>query len=279
VSISLLEAGLVERVGLCDADPLVAAFWKIVFSPEAYQLADLIYDCPVTLAEWERQRAIEPSSVLEAAFKCLFLNRTSFSGSLHPKTGPIGGKAQSGQYLIGCRFNQEKLAERILELSALRRRVQFVRNESYVKTLASVRRTRLFRERPDAIVWYLDPPFFEKADKLYPRSFAPCDHERLATETGRIPGHWILSYDDHAEARRLYGSHPGFARVNLQYSARIDGRERLVATEAIVSDIIGKLREDGTLKNSAEIFQLPSRRQNPPASIYCAQADARVIAG
>lgn len=279
VSISLLEAGLVKKIGLCDADPLVASFWKVVFSSEAQALADRIYDNPITLEEWLRLRGATPSTPLEAAFKCLFLNRTSFSGSLHPATGPIGGKSQSGSYLIDCRFNRTRLAERVLELSALRGRVAFVNNESYLKTLARIRKSKLGKQSSDQIAWYLDPPFFEKADKLYPMSFDAVDHDRLAAEVSRIPGRWILSYDDHAEARRLYGSHPGFARVNLQYSARIDGRERLVATEVIVSDIIGNLRASGVLRDEAEIIQLPSRRQQIPTSIYRETTEARAVAG
>lgn len=267
VSISLLEADLVDHIALSDADSLVAAFWRTVFSSNAFALADRIYDCPVTLDEWKRQKDLEPETELDAAFKCFFLNRTSFSGSLHSKTGPIGGMAQASRYPIDCRFNRSRLAERVIELSALRSRVRFVRNQSYLKTIGDVRRTKLFREEPQSVAWYLDPPFFAKADKLYPKSFVARDHSRLRTATDDLPGQWILSYDDHPNARTHYGDHPGFARVNLQYTARIDGRERLVATEVIVSSIIADLRRRDELQDSAEVIQLPRRRQNSLVAI------------
>ena len=76
VSISLLEGGYVQSIALADEDPLVANFWKVVFSRNAYQLADMIYDVDVTLDEWRRQKAVTPRTELKAAFKCLFLNRT-----------------------------------------------------------------------------------------------------------------------------------------------------------------------------------------------------------
>jgi DNA adenine methylase len=267
VSISLLEAGYVRSIALADADPLVAAFWQVVFSPRASTLADMIYDVEITLAEWQRQKALEPTTDLESAFKCFFLNRTSFSGALMPRTGPIGGMSQSGAYKIDCRFNREKLAERILELQRLRGRVRFVRNESYRKTVRDVRAMRVHRDSPESVLWYLDPPFFAKAERLYRLSFDERQHQLLARDMKVMPGHWVLSYDDHPEARRLYGKHDGFARVNLQYSARIDDRERLVASEVIVSDVIECLRKRGELDDSGAVIQLPRRRQVPIGSI------------
>ncbi|MTH95081.1 DNA adenine methylase [Roseibium sp. RKSG952] len=257
VSISLLEADLVDQIALSDADVLVASFWNTVFSSNASALADRVYDCSITLDEWKRQKDLIPETELDAAFKCFFLNRTSFSGSLHGKAGPIGGMAQTSKYPIDCRFNKSRLAERIIELSKLRGRVRFTRNESYLKTIRDVRRTRLFQEDPLSLAWYLDPPYFAKADKLYRKSFDEHDHSRLRAEIDDLPGHWILSYDNHPDARLHYGDYEGFACVNLQYTARIDERERLVATEVIVSDIIADLRRCGELMDSAELTSSP----------------------
>src|SRR5690625_1641607 len=100
VSIALLEAWLVDRIGLADIDPLISSFWQTVFSPEARALIERILEVDITLDEWDRQRSLEPATPLDAAFKCLFLNRTSFSGVLKDGAGPIGGRAQSGKYRI-----------------------------------------------------------------------------------------------------------------------------------------------------------------------------------
>jgi DNA adenine methylase len=45
--------------------------------------------------------------------KCLFLNRTTFSGILHGRAGPIGGRRQTGPYKIDCRFNKVTLEARL----------------------------------------------------------------------------------------------------------------------------------------------------------------------
>jgi DNA adenine methylase len=263
VAISLLESRHVRSIALADADPLIASFWKVVFSRNAECLADMVCSTGVSLIEWRQQKELEPRSDLAAAFKCLFLNRTSFSGALMSRTGPIGGIAQDGPYKIGCRFNQQKIAQRIMELNGLAPQVRFVRNESYRRTIAAVARTRLASEAPERILWYLDPPFFEKADRLYRFSFTEAQHERLSEDIDTLPGHWLLSYDDHPDARRLYRDNRGCARVNLHYNARIDTSERLVASEVIVSDVIADLRQGRKLPKWGQLIRLPRRRRPP----------------
>lgn len=62
VSIALMEEGIVSEIALNDADPAIAAFWDIVFSPvHAEWLADQVMTVPLTLAEWDRQKRLAPS--------------------------------------------------------------------------------------------------------------------------------------------------------------------------------------------------------------------------
>jgi DNA adenine methylase len=101
VSIALMDAGFVSEIALNDADPTVAAFWDTVFSPtHAQWLAEQVMTVPLTLAEWDRQKRLSPVATREIALRCLYLNRTSFNGILHPWAGPIGG-AQPTQAHFG----------------------------------------------------------------------------------------------------------------------------------------------------------------------------------
>jgi DNA adenine methylase len=235
VSISLLEAGTVESVGLCDADPLVASFWQTVFSPDAAVLADLVRNAAVDVDEWRRMREWRPERRIDLAFKCLYLNRTSFSGSIHPYAGPMGGWNQTSDNPIGSRFNQPKIADRIEALSTRRDQVAFVEHASYQQVLRRAREGRSWPAKATETFWYFDPPFFAKAGRLYAHHFDGAAHQALADELKDVPGNWMLSYDDHPEAMRLYGGHPGFAKVALQYTARVgSGREN--RTEVVVSD-------------------------------------------
>ena len=249
VAISLLEAGHAEEIALNDIDELVAAFWSTVFSKDAAVLADMVEHATISVAEWYRMKQLRPSSALEAAFKCLYLNRTSFSGSLHKEAGPMGGRSQAKGDLIGSRFNRTKLASRILELGKLQNKVRDVSCGQYGDMVA--------RHDGRDTFWYLDPPFFAKADRLYRHHFDDEAHHGLASAVQGLEGSWVLSYDDHPDARKLYSDHPGFARIGLQYTASV-GESRHQKGEILVSDIIAAEREAGRWPEERD-FAIPRR--------------------
>ena len=217
MSISLIEAGIAKQAVLNDLDPLVSAFWKVVFSDRHFELADRILDAKVSLAEWEKQRDANPTSIVDKAFKCIFLNRTSFSGSLNPSAGPLGGKRQESANPIDCRWNAIELAERIWGLGRLSGRVR-VHNKDFRRLVGSYRSAHT--RNPDMLaLWYLDPPFFHKANKLYRYWFEDEDHRALARCLKRLNEPWILSYDSCPEARQMYREHAGRGAVDMRYTA------------------------------------------------------------
>ena len=221
-SLRLVGRGIVGRVLLADADPLVAAFWQVA-AAETDALIARMHEEPVTLDRWDYWRSWAPScgtsaatARFEAAVKCLFLNRTTFSGILHGRAGPIGGRAQDSEYDISCRYNKDTLAERISYVGHLydTRRLIDVWCLDWQATLdrvASVYKTLV----PNHVVAYVDPPYLEKSSKLYQTSFDPTggyatpptrdlgwnsriQHERLADYLNRSARYrWVLSYDNH----------------------------------------------------------------------------------
>jgi DNA adenine methylase len=146
--------------------------------------------------------------------KCLFLNRTTFSGILHGRAGPIGGRAQKSSYGIGCRFNVDSIAERLFFVGHLyeTRRLVDVWCKDWSTTLDDVPEWYPALV-PDRVFAYLDPPYLEKSETLYQRSFDPAGgyatpptsdlgwydrmtHYRLAEHLRRrMRFRWILSYD------------------------------------------------------------------------------------
>lgn len=89
VSLTLLELGHVQRIALNDKDPLIASFWRVVFGKTEDAESDIkwlleqIETATLSVEEWRRQKALTPTTCREAAYKCLYLNRTSFNGILH----------------------------------------------------------------------------------------------------------------------------------------------------------------------------------------------------
>jgi DNA adenine methylase len=267
-SLRLVGSGQVERVLLADADPMVAAFWQVAAS-RTQELIDRISEEHASyvavggshaLDRWDYWRAWAPESGSnratrdrELAIKCLFLNRTTFSGILHGRAGPIGGRTQTSEYGIGCRFNLDALVQRLEYVGHLydTGRLVDVWRADWQSTLhgvASHYKTLL----PDRVVAYLDPPYLSKSWKLYRRSF---EHDATgASDSWTGPQHlrlakylyeqmqyrWILSYDQDerlltdrslyagdkmrptAEARRLNGVHSWHVSkrlVTLNYTA------------------------------------------------------------
>ena len=274
VAISFLE-NTDARIAIADADPLVATFWKVVFSAKAPDLANMVLETKPTLDLWRQTRASKLTSDLGRAYKCLFLNRTSFSGILNKRAGPIGGLEQTSNYGLGCRFNAEALAARILTLSEYRDRVIMLGCQDWRDT-ASVIRKKVRGSKRRKLVWYLDPPFFEKADRLYQKVFTKTDHIRLSRQIDRLPGRFILSYDDVPSARAMYCKHPGFMRINLSYNARVDRDERLLASELLVSNIITGLRARNVLRPMGQLIALPIRGQASHLVLCVNQTDAPI---
>lgn len=204
VSIALLEDGVVEEIAINDVDPLISQLWSTVFSKlGAKWLANQVLEVPLSVDEWRRQKALKPASQREAALKCLYLNRTSFNGIIH-KSGPLGGWGQKSLQ-IGVRFNRQRLSDRILELSALRDKVT-VSNQGWLD----------FCERfssNESAVFYLDPPYYHKAEQLYGHTFDEHEHENLRNFLHKFNRPWLLSYDDAQEVRDLYEAVTNKARV------------------------------------------------------------------
>lgn len=230
VSIALLEKGIVDSIALNDADPLIGHLWDTIFCPTKSEwLCEQVLQVPLTIAEWKRQKTLDPASPRESALKCLYLNRTSFNGILH-KAGPIGGWTQENRTL-DARFNREKLAQRIRELSLLSDRVVSVTSDDWESFCDRLRRNA-------NAFFYFDPPYFHKADALYGYYFLDADHSQLRGYLGRLRNKWMLSYDDAPEVRDLYQQHAGRARtIDSTYSTHPMGGSSFVGREIFFSNL------------------------------------------
>jgi DNA adenine methylase len=224
VALELLATGRVMRIGLAERDPYLAAFWSTVFFDSDW-LCKKIDEIDVSLATWERLKRGTFTSRRNRALACLFLNRTSFNGTLHARAGPIGGKAQASTYKIDCRFPRERLKRRVRACAALSDRVAFIRDVDALDVLRDARRAA----NGKTVFFYLDPPFWAKADQLYRFSFTISDHKRLSTALRYVKEPYLLSYDPAPEVEALYAHHDCLIeRVELLYGTQRSAGEELV---------------------------------------------------
>ncbi len=252
VSLYLLQNNIVHSVGLIEKDPLVASFWQIVFSHDDNDvnwLLKQIRSIEVSVQKWDEFKGSIPETKRERALACLFLNRTSFSGILAPSSGPIGGRSQSSDYKIDCRFPRDRLVHRIEQAAKLRDKVKFVWNLHWKNGLGRINKMRKVGKIKTNILYYFDPPFFKKADRLYTFFFTDKDHQNLKDTVLELEDHWILSYDYCEEVKALYGDDE-LTRVELLYSVSQNGGSRSVQ-EVILSNM-ARLPHETKLWRSTE---------------------------
>lgn len=83
---------------------------------------------------------------------------------------------------------------------------------------------------PDNTLVYCDPPYFDKASRLYLNSYGPNDHERIAKFIqSKVRYKWMVSYDSAPEILLHYRKRRSFL-YDLQYNASTvyKGREIFV---------------------------------------------------
>lgn len=242
VAWELLLTGVVRRVAINDLSRPIYSFWRSVLD-RTEELKRLIVDTPVTVEVRARQKAIfaqQDPSELELGFATFFLNRTNRSGILNG--GMIGGKAQTGKWLLDARYNKAELIERIERIARARRRISLTSLDAvdFLKATAP-------EWGPKTLV-YLDPPYFEKGRDLYYDFYQERDHAGVAAAVQALESiPWLVSYDDASPIHALYNP-ASWLQYTIGYSARgrFRGREAMFASPGLnLPPVAGSMVETG----------------------------------
>jgi len=228
VSIFLLQNNFVNNIALIEKDPLVASFWDTVFFDSKWLIKE-IKKLDITLEKWNYFKKYKPKTKRNKALKCLFLNRTNFSGIL--KAGPIGGKTQASNYKIDCRFNKEDLINRIQTLAQFQERVLFIEEGDYEEIILKYKK---IIDKNTFI--YFDPPYVNKAKDLYNFYFSEQDHIRLKNFISTVQCNWLLSYDYEPPINDLYKSFSNCGFFDIKYTTTAN-KHRPLKKEFIASNL------------------------------------------
>lgn len=179
-----------------DKDYWMSSFWKVVSRESDREMNELLLLMAKhpTLELFYKLKETPPNSDVEAAYRAVFFNRTTFSGIL--SSGPIGGKEQKSKYTIDCRWNYHKLHSKIWACHMLLKG----RTEVDCKDFK-----HYYPLTNSNYPVYIDPPYYHKGDALYPERMSKEDHKYLA-EVLQQRSNWILSYDDCPQIRELYSN-------------------------------------------------------------------------
>lgn len=205
-ALGLLRDKVVDRIEINDADPRIYSFW-ISALLENERFVERIFEVPLTIEEWRRQRDIclhpDVFTEFEVGFAAFYMNRCNRSGVLSG-AGPIGGYEQSGKWKLGVRFNRETLAERILWLSRMSERI----NVSNLDAIVFLKSTLPSGRGRASTFVYLDPPYVNNGQRLYLNAYSRGDHAMVSKYLDAqaiLP--WVMSYDDTDLIRTLYERH------------------------------------------------------------------------
>lgn len=228
-ALSLLRNNVVSEILINDADHCIYSFWHAALN-ETFKFVDKIMSIDLSIKEWYAQRDVceKPAghSVFDVGFATFYMNRCNRSGVI-AGAGPIGGYAQAGKWTLDVRFSREGLAERLLTLSRLRNRIHLHNLDAIDFLKQNLPRGS---ERGSVFV-YLDPPYVNKARRLYLNAYEARDHTDIARYLGRqqqLP--WLLSYDDTPLVQSLYANQQ-VQTMPLKYSLqkKRSARELIIA--------------------------------------------------
>lgn len=195
VTFHLLEKKAVDRYWINDFDESMAALWTTV-RDRPDDLIALIHSYTPAAQDFYDFKSDPGTETLERAFRKVVLHQISYSGLGGKAGSPIGGRNQTGSYLVDCRWNAKRLESKIMACSALL-------NSAEGTITASDWKPALEGAIAQDFFVYLDPPYFVRGVELYVNGVI--DHRDLA-ETLKASPHasWMVSYDDAPEVRDLY---------------------------------------------------------------------------
>lgn len=234
VALELLETEAVGRIVLNDSDIRIYAFWKAVLE-DTDRFVEAIRNVPLTMAEWQKQHDIcmrpDGYSLFDIGFSAFYMNRTNRSGIL--KGGVIGGKNQTGRYLMDARFHREHLIRRVKNAAEKKDCIDL-----YNEDVRDFIDDALPKYADQAFV-YFDPSYVAKGSSLYMNALDIRDHEEIAQKICRLKtDSWVVTYDNEQIVRDMYKEHP-IREFDLNYSisSRRIGRELMIfGSEALVPD-------------------------------------------
>lgn len=222
VALRLLLNGDVKKIIINDYDKSIFALWNIIVN-NPNSLVELINSTDITIDEWFKQKSIQNRkdtvSELSLAFSTLFLNRTNSFGII--KAGVIGGKNQDGNNKLDCRFNKEKIIQRINNIADRADCIEVYNMDAKDFINNVIKKTR-------KSLTFFDPPYYYKGPDLYTNFYTHEDHVELAKtiQQQMRNRYWILTYDIAEQVEKLYSKYnPHKYYLNYSIAKPTKGQE------------------------------------------------------
>ncbi|MGI8982385.1 MAG: DNA adenine methylase [Pirellulaceae bacterium] len=228
-SLALLFEGAVKKIVLNDLDDAIAAFWWAATHRHNI-FRERVQKVPLTVAQWKKQRKKYRDldrSRFDRGFAAFYLNRCNRSGIIK-NGGCIGGLKQDGDWALDARFTRSTLIQRLDRIAEFRKLIR-IRQHDARRVIRTSKRERRF--------FFIDPPYYHKGQELYLNSLNHEYHKKLADHLKSLDSsHWVVTYDDCPEIRKLYRDWANIRRYSLRYTAAVRRRagELLITPKGLI---------------------------------------------
>lgn len=217
------------KVWINDIDYGMFAIWHSVVH-EIAELVSHVRDFEPTADAFYELKALDGTqsgSMPLDAFRKIALHRMSVSGFGVMAGGPIGGRDQSGDYTVGCRWNPASIEQAIYLAANTLRKFSEIR-------ITNLHFRAVMRQARENCLVYLDPPYYVKGGQLYAHNMNHEEHAELAGMLHETTADWRLSYDDCPEIRQMY-SWAQFQELEIRYTNAITDKRRPKNRELLIS--------------------------------------------
>lgn len=149
VSLTVAFEQLADRVTMVELDDQVAAVWQTILSEEREWLANRIAAFDFSPESVEEVLSQPGREIREKAFQTILKNRINRGGILAPGAGRIK-RGENGKGLKS-RWYPETLKQRILDITAIRDRINFIAGDGMEVLLQNA--------KGEDVAFFIDPPY------------------------------------------------------------------------------------------------------------------------
>ena len=240
VSLTVAFENLAGRVLMVELDERVASVWQAVFGADNRWLAERIRNFELTKDSVIQKLSESPTSQREMAFQTILLNRTSHGGIMAPGAGLL--KSGENGRGIRSRWYPQTLSNRILEIEAVRHKIDFVSGDG----LAVIANW----SKSEGVAYFIDPPYTAAGKKAGSRLYlhSRIDHKALFKLAAGLRGDFLMTYDNSPEIQGMAERH-GFDWETIPMKNTHNAK----MTELLIGRDLSWIRQ----RNSEECLMLP----------------------
>ena len=231
IAFYLLFNNICRHIHLNDLNYPLYCFWSAL-KADSDSICRKISNCKISINAWKRHKLILKNAYehdpIDTGFSFFFLNRVNRSGIIK-RGSVIGGLHQTGRWRMDARFNKKELITRIAKISNFADRISV-----YNLDALNFINTKLPDITENSLI-YIDPPYYNKGQRLYDNFYEHSDHEKLAKSISKLKRNWLVTYDDTQEINGLFkGYRKCKYRLNYSASAATEGNEVMFFSNRIL---------------------------------------------